>query len=274
MNVSDTKFFLVLGMNLEMRPGEGPVFTEPIKEVGDLNRLRDVDVPNDLKYVMEALRTTRHALEGKVPLFGFSGAPWTLMCYMIEGKGSKTQSNAKKWLYAHTKAADELLGKLETTVIDYMVEQAKSGAQMLQLFDTNVGYLDESTVLKRITPGYARIAKGIRERLGAQCPPLFLFPKDAHFNLAHFRDCGYDVISVDWCVTPEKARELLGSDVTIQGNLDPCALYADDDTLRDLATEMVRRFGKERYIANLGHGMYPDMDPAKVAVFVNAVHSV
>jgi len=223
---------------------------------------------------MDALRTTRHALEGKVPLFGFSGAPWTLMCYMIEGRGSKTQSNAKKWLYAHKKAAEELLAKLEDTVIEYLVQQAEAGAQMLQLFDTNVGYLDERTFLAHVKPGYVRIAKAIREKLGARCPPLFLFPKDAHFNLAHLRDSGYDVISVDWVVTPEKARELLGPDVTIQGNLDPCALYADDETLKSLAVDMVKRFGKQRYIANLGHGMYPDMDPEKVKVFVDAIHSV
>lgn len=144
---------------------------------------------------------------------------------------------------------------------------------MLQLFDTNVGYLDERSFLKFVRPGYARIAKAVRERL-PDCPPLFLFPKDAHFNLVHLRDIGYDVISVDWCVSPEKAREMLGDRVTIQGNLDPCALYADDATLRELARDMVSRFGRQRYIANLGHGMYPDMDPEKVRVFVETIHSM
>ncbi|OQR75187.1 uroporphyrinogen decarboxylase-like [Tropilaelaps mercedesae] len=264
-----------MGMSLEMRPGEGPVFSEPLKNVTDVIRLKDINVNRDLKYVMEAITATRRALEGKVPLFGFSGAPWTLMCYMVEGKGSKTQSNAKRWLYCHPVESQTLLGRLEEIIVEYMVAQVQAGAQLLQLFDTNAGYLSEQTFLRFVKPGYLRIAKGIREKLqGTACPPLCLFPKDAHFKLAHLRDAGYDVIGVDWAVPPEKAREALGDGVTIQGNLDPCALYAEDETIRELAREMVARFGQKRYIANLGHGMYPDMDPNKLRVFIETIHSI
>lgn len=263
-----------MGMEFEMRPGVGPVFLEPLRTPEDLKKLKEVDIGKDLKYVMDAITLTRTKLDGEVPLFGFSGAPWTLMGYMIEGQGSKTLSNAKKWLYLYPEKAEELLEKLELLIIDYLVCQAKAGAQMLQLFDTNVGFLTEASFLKFIRPGYKRIAAKVRGKLGKDCPPLFLFPKDAHLNLPLVRDCGFDVISLDWAVTPEKARELLGDGVTLQGNLDPCALYGDDAQLTELARNMVKRFGKGRYIANLGHGMYPDMSPDKVEVFVNAIHSV
>lgn len=265
-----------LGMTVEMVPGKGPHFPEPLKEPSDMDKLdKNVIMKERLDYVMHAITLTRHKLEGKVPLFGFSGAPWTLMSYMIEGGGSTTQSKAKKWLYAHPVASEELLRLLTDKVIDYLVAQAGAGAQLLQVFESHAGILGPGLFEKFALPCLRRISKEIKGRLlaeGASVPPLVVFAKDAHFSLEQISDSGYDIMGLDWSIRPAEGRKR--TNITLQGNLDPCALYSPKKELEILAEKMLREFGTQKLVANLGHGIYPDMDPEHVNHFINAVHSI
>lgn len=265
-----------LGMTVEMVPGKGPHFPEPLKEPSDLDKLdKSVNVKERLDYVMRAITLTRHKLEGKVPLFGFSGAPWTLMSYMIEGGGSTTQSKAKKWLYAHSASSRELLKLLTDVVVDYLVAQAGAGAQLLQVFESHAGILGPGLFQKFALPCLRRIAKEVKERLvssGVEVPPLVIFAKDAHFALEEISASGYDLMGLDWSVPPAEGRRR--TNITLQGNLDPCALYAPKDELWKLTEEMLRGFGTQKLVANLGHGIYPDMDPDHVQHFITAVHAI
>lgn len=270
-----------LGMEVQMLPGVGPKFTKPLNSVADLDCLNwTVDVQKELFYVYEAITLTRHRLEGKVPLIGFSGAPWTLMSYMIEGSGSVTQSKAKRWLYTQPEASHRLLSLLANTVTSHLVHQAVAGAQLLQIFESHSGVLTSSLFDKFALPYLIQIMHDVRGRLIGdhqfspdQLPPLIVFAKDAHYALRELIDSGYDVVSLDWTVSPTHARTLAGDKVTLQGNLDPCALYAPNTELHDLVVDMLQKFQSHRYIVNLGHGIYPDIDPEKVKTLVDLVHS-
>ncbi|XP_009696272.1 PREDICTED: uroporphyrinogen decarboxylase, partial [Cariama cristata] len=238
-----------LGMEVVMVPGKGPTFTEPLKEVEDLLKLRQkVDVTAELGYVFEAITLTRHSLEGRVPLIGFSGAPWTLMSYMIEGGGSTTMSKAKSWLYRHA----------------------------LQLFESHAGHLGPEQFQDFALPYIRDIAQAVKSKLKEETLPLvpmIIFAKDAHYALRDLAHAGYEVVGLDWTIRPQEARAQTGKDVTLQGNLDPCALYAPKEKIGELVKKMLEGFGTQRYIANLGHGLYPDMSPEHVGAFVEAVHA-
>lgn len=267
-----------LGLDVEMVAGEGPKLPKPLNITDDIHhRLnQDVNIAQRLNYVYEAIRVTRHAIEGQCPLIGFSGAPWTLMCYMIEGGGSKTMSKAKRWLYKEPKKSHELLTILADKVTDHLVEQATHGAQLVQIFESNAEYLTFELFAEFAFPYILRICREFKKRVSEMhfpdSIPVIVFAKGGHYALdlmAREADV-IDVVSLDWTISPELARSKTKQ--TLQGNLDPCALYADEDSLIGMSEKLVRRFGKQRYIANLGHGIYPDMDPEKVKVFVDAIH--
>uniref|UniRef100_A0A8C5NMB7 Uroporphyrinogen decarboxylase n=2 Tax=Passerellidae TaxID=1729112 RepID=A0A8C5NMB7_JUNHY len=266
-----------LGMEIVMVPGKGPTFTEPLKEVEDLLKLRQkVDVTAELGYVFQAITLTRHSLEGKVPLIGFSGAPWTLMSYMIEGGGSTTMAKAKSWLYRHPEASHRLLRLLADVIIDYLVGQVAAGAQALQLFESHAGHLGPELFQDFALPYIRDIAQAVKSKLKEEALPLvpmIIFAKDAHYALRDLAHAGYEVVGLDWTIRPQEARAQIGKDVTLQGNLDPCALYAPKEKIGELVKKMLESFGTQRYIANLGHGLYPDMNPEHVGAFVEAVHA-
>ncbi|CAB3375692.1 Hypothetical predicted protein [Cloeon dipterum] len=266
-----------LGMVVEMRPGVGPVLPEPLETPTDLQRLQHpVDVNATLGYVFKAITLTRHRLEGKVPLIGFSGAPWTLMGYMIEGGGTKTMSKAKAWLYQYPEASKELLQLLTDVTVDYLVGQVQAGAQLLQLFESNADFLGPALFYQFALPAIAEINQRVKDKckqLKLEIVPMTIFAKGAHYALEELSKCGYDVVSLDWTLDPEQSRQRVGPNITLQGNLDPCALYAPNVSLEREVKEMVKKFGKKRYIANLGHGIYPDMDPESVRIFIDTIHS-
>ncbi|XP_069703324.1 uroporphyrinogen decarboxylase [Periplaneta americana] len=267
-----------LGMTVEMRPGVGPVLPDPLVTPEDISKLEaSANIPQKLGYVAEAITLTRHKLDGKVPLLGFSGAPWTLMGYMIEGGGSKTLSKAKFWLYQYPDASRKLLKILTDSIVNYLVMQACAGAQLLQVFESNAEYLGpelfKEFALPCIQDILSRVKEGVKSK-GLQDIPMTIFAKGAHYALPEIAKCGYDVIGLDWTIDPEEARLKVGSDVTLQGNLDPCALYASGADIIERAKTMVKKFGKKCYIANLGHGIYPDMDPDHVAVLIKAIHEM
>lgn len=193
------------------------------------------------------------------------------MGYMIEGGGSKTLSKAKKWLYAHPKESHQLLSLLTDTIIDYLVMQVKAGAQILQVFDSSAEYLNKDLYWTYGIPYLKQIREKVKEKLKHLDVPVVLFAKGAWFCLEEQGTLGYEVVGVDWTVEPQTAVKLLPN-VAVQGNLDPCALYASEETLRSKVRSMLEQFGTARHVVNLGHGIYPDVDVKAVEVFIDEVH--
>ncbi|XP_011365881.1 uroporphyrinogen decarboxylase isoform X3 [Pteropus vampyrus] len=199
-----------LGMEVTMVPGKGPSFPEPLREERDLERLRDpAAVASELAYVFQAITLTRQRLAGRVPLIGFAGAPWTLMTYMVEGGGSSTMAQAKRWLYQRPKASHRLLRILTDALVPYLVGQVAAGAQALQLFESHAGHLGPQLFSKFALPYIRDVAKRVKSRLqetGLAPVPMIIFAKDGHFALEELAQAGYEVVGLDWTVAPEKAR--------------------------------------------------------------------
>lgn len=265
-----------LGMTVEMHPGKGPVFPEPLQDPKDVSRLNAEGAIDRLKYVGDAITLMRHTVEGKVPLLGFSGAPFTLMGYMIEGGGSKTMEKTKNWLSNYEQDARNLLKLLTDTTIDYLEMQVKAGAQMLQVFESSADYISKEEFKLFSLPYLKDIRVRLQEKLNKQdipLVPMVVFAKGAMHSLAEIADLGYDIVGLDWSIDPEEARRIVGPNVTLQGNLDPQDLYKPVEELKQLTKTMVRKFGKTRYIANLGHGITPQTPIEGMETFVNSVHS-
>ncbi|XP_044571739.1 uroporphyrinogen decarboxylase isoform X1 [Drosophila ananassae] len=264
-----------LGLTVEMHAGVGPVLPQPIKVPDDLKRLTPDGALSRLSYVGDAITMMRHKLDGRVPLIGFSGAPWTLMGYMIEGGGSKTMSKTKAWLKDYPEDSKLFLNLLTDAIVDYLEMQVKAGAQMLQVFESSAEHLSKEDFLEWSVPYLRRIRDELVDRLNKKVipvVPITLFAKGAGHSLKEQSELGYDVIGLDWTVDPIEARNLVGPNITLQGNLDPQDMYRNPDELRNLTTEMVHKFGKSRYIANLGHGITPQTPLASMEVLVEAVH--
>lgn len=252
-----------MGLNYEMIESKGPFFPKTIENENDVKNLTTDVVPN-LQYVFNSIRLTKNELNNRVPLIGFAGAPWTIFSYMIEGKGSKTFSQAKKMLYTNPVLSHLLLEKITQSTIAYLKEQIKSGADIVQVFDSWAGVLSKSQYIEFALPYMQKIATSINE------VPVILFAKDAHYILQEFAQTDCSVIGLDWTIDAEKARsEAPGK--TLQGNLDPCVLYADKATIKNETERMLRAFGKQNYICNLGHGVYPDVDFEKAKYFIEVV---
>jgi len=271
-----------LGMAVEMQPGKGPVFLAPLTCPDDMEKLGSVEkaLP-ELQYVFDAINLTRKTINGQVPLFGFTGAPWTLMAYMIEGGGSKTHSKSKKWLYDHPEASHKLLQLITDVAVDYLVEQVKAGAQMLQVFESNAEHLGPELFAKFCAPYLTQICDRVKAKLqkedGVEPVPLTVFAKGGGVHgLKAMAASNYDVIGIDWTMEPEEARKIVGDGKVLQGNLDPCALYAPPQEIDRLTEKMANEFqfkvkGKKGWIVNLGHGIYPDIDPERLKAFLTSV---
>ncbi|KAJ3212708.1 hypothetical protein HK099_007673 [Clydaea vesicula] len=263
-----------MGLEVQMVEGKGPHFPHPIRVVEDLKRLKDtVDVDKELSYVYEAITLTRIKLDGRCPLFGFVGAPWTLFAYMIEGGGSKTLSKAKTWLYTYPKESHRLLQKTTDVIVDFILGQIRAGAQMIQVFDSWGGELTPKMFRTFSVPYLTQIASRVKAAMveeGLQVP-LFIFAKGAHASLDILSSIGYDVVSLDCTIDPKQARIDTKWRVTLQGNADPNLLYAPADVIKKEVREMLNAFGANNYIANLGHGMMPGHSPDALKVFLEAI---
>jgi uroporphyrinogen decarboxylase len=255
-----------MGLNYEMVESRGPLFPETIKNQSDIDKMT-TDVLDNLHYVFDSITLTKKTLDNRVPLIGFAGAPFTIFCYMIEGKGSKTFSIAKKFLYTEPKAAHALLEKITLATIQYLKQQIKCGADIVQVFDSWAGVLGKAQYQEFALPYMNRIAASITE------VPVILFAKDAHYIIEDFGKTNCSVIGLDWTIDPQKARAEAPAK-TLQGNLDPCILYADEQKIREEAEKMLQSFGKQRYICNLGHGVYPDVDVEKAKFFIECVKGI
>lgn len=253
-----------MGLPYEMVESRGPVFPKTIRSMADVEALRIADAETDLGYVLEAIRTVKRELNGRVPLIGFAGAPFTLLCYMLEGKGSKTFSVAKKALFTEPGLAHALLQKITDSTIGYLKAQVANGADLVQVFDSWAGILSPEQYREFSLPYIAQICDAITE------VPVTVFAKGAFFARAEMNALNCAVVGLDWNMDIAESRRML-PDKTLQGNLDPCVLYASFDEIRRQTRRMLEQFGTRRTIANLGHGVYPDTDPDKARCFVEAV---
>ncbi|ESP02451.1 hypothetical protein LOTGIDRAFT_205092 [Lottia gigantea] len=268
---------IALGLTVANDPGQGPVFADPVLEPSDVDRLNpDPDMTKELGYVYEAITLTRKKLEGKVPLFGFVGAPWTLMKFMVENVSAGPNPNrARRFLVEFPEAGKKLLKILTDAVINHLVLQIKAGAQIVQVFDSYGGELGPKLFNEMELPCLKRIALEVRKKLkesNMEPVPMVVFAKDAHFAIEDLASSGYEVVGLDWTIRPTHARRLAETKVTLQGNMDPVMMFASKDEIRKGVKEMVQKFGTQRYIGNLGHGVLKDTDPDHLGVYIDAIH--
>ncbi|MEO6915290.1 MAG: uroporphyrinogen decarboxylase [Chitinophagaceae bacterium] len=255
-----------LGMEVQMVEGKGPLLPNPIKEYADLDKLQIPDVNEKLDYVFRALSMTKSRLDGRVPLIGFAGAPWTLLCYMVEGKGSKTFDAAKAFCYTKPEAAHRLLEMITVTTIAYLKGQAKAGADVVQLFDSWGGLLGPKDFEEFSLQYMRRIIRALKD----DCLTI-LFAKGAWFALNEMKETGANGLGLDWCLSGANARKFAGDDVTLQGNFDPAKLLGSIPSIKKQVKEMIDEFGTQRYIANLGHGILPNVPVDHARAFVDTV---
>ncbi|MBC8110422.1 MAG: uroporphyrinogen decarboxylase [Verrucomicrobia bacterium] len=254
-----------MGLPYEMEEKKGPAFPKVIENQQDIDRLRIADGEADLDYVMQAIRITKKALAGRVPLIGFAGCPFTIFAYMVEGSGSKTFSKAKKMLYVEPELAHQLLQKITDSTISYLQAQIVAGADLVQLFDSWAGILSPEQYRIFSLPYIAQICNAITK------VPKTVFAKGAYFARKELATLNCEVIGLDWNMDITESRAITGKEKTLQGNLDPCALYGSFEDVRKETKKMLNAFAGNRHIANLGHGLYPDTDPEKVKCFIETV---
>jgi uroporphyrinogen decarboxylase len=258
-----------MGMSLTVEEGAGPRFHDPVESPRDVDRLRDVEPAENLRYVLDALRLARSSLGGRAPLIGFAGAPWTLMSYMVEGSGAKLFSRAKRFLMEQPRSAHALLERLAAIVGQFLTAQVAAGAQAVQLFDSWAAALGPRDFREFALP---YLAESVRLARSAGVP-VIAFAPGAGWALEEIADVtGAEVIGVDWQTDSADARRrLAGRPVALQGNLDPTWLYAGPAVIRERTHAMLDAFGGVGHVANLGHGILPDVPVAHAKAFVDAV---
>lgn len=252
-----------MGLDYEMEENRGPVFPKKISSEKDLAYIH-IAQADELQYVIDAIKLTKKELNGRVPLIGFAGAPWTIFSYMIEGKGSKTFSQAKKVLYNQPRFAHQLLEMITASTIHYLKAQIEAGADLIQIFDSWAGILSPEQYREFSLKYITKICDAI------QGTPKTVFAKGAFFARKEMNSLDCNVVGLDWNMDIKESRELLPSKV-LQGNLDPCALYGSRDDVKRETKKMLDAFGPTGHIANLGHGLYPDTDVDNVKCFIETV---
>ncbi|KAI3406120.2 HEM12 [Candida oxycetoniae] len=267
-----------MGFEINMVEGKGPVFADPLRHPDDLAKIDlKPDISKKLDWAYKSITLTREKLNGRVPLLGFVGAPWTLLVYMTEGQGSKMFRFAKQWIFEYPDAAHKLLQATCDACVEFLAQQVVAGAQMLQVFESWAGELgpdDFNTFslpyLKQIA---AKLPKRLKELGVTDEIPLTVFGKGAWYSLDDLCEAGYDCVSLDWTFDPKVARKIVGNRrVTLQGNLDPGVMYGSDQLIEQKVKEMINGFGIQNYIINFGHGTHPFMNPDKIKLFLESCH--
>ena len=253
-----------MGLPYEMIEKTGPTFRETIKSESDLKKIHTANI-NDLKYVIDAISISKKRLDSRVPLIGFAGAPWTIFCYMVEGKGSKTFSEARKMIIRNPTLSHQLLETITESTILYLKAQIQAGANLVQIFDSWAGILGPDLYREFGLRYINEICDAIDE------VPKTVFAKGAFFVRKDLKNTNCQVVGLDWHTHARASRSIIGEDKTLQGNLDPAILYGSDDFIIEKTTEMMRSFEGKRHIANLGHGVYPDTEVEKVKLFIETV---
>ena len=255
-----------MGVEVLMEEGKGPSLPNVIKTQKDIDALVTDNVEETLSYVTKALSLAKQELNGRVPLIGFAGAPWTILCYMVEGKGSKTWEKAKQFCFTQPELAHQLLQKITDITINYLKAQVKAGADVLQVFDSWSGCLSPGDFKVVAQPYLIQIADALKEYA-----PVILFPKGSWYSLKELSDSSASGLGLDWCISPEMARQMTGNKITLQGNFDPARLLLPVPEIKKAVKEMIDAFGSQRYIANLGHGITPNIPVENAKAFVDAV---
>ncbi|WP_174625798.1 uroporphyrinogen decarboxylase [Candidatus Methylobacter favarea] len=262
-----------MGLGLNFTEGEGPAFEHPVRTVADINKLPIPDPETDLAYVMDAVRLIKRTLHGRVPLIGFSGSPWTLATYMVEGGSSKSFQKVKGLMFEQPRLMHVMLNKLAQSVAAYLNAQIEAGAQAVMVFDTWGGILT-SEDYSEFSLYYSRQVKALLKthRDGRQIPAI-LFTKGGGLWLEAMAASGYDALGLDWQTDMEKARARVGDQVALQGNMDPVSLYAQPEIIIEKVKSILHKFGSgSGHVFNLGHGILPDVKPDHVKAMVDAVH--
>lgn len=255
-----------MGLTYEMIKGKGPFFPSTVQSKADIDGLRTGEAAaSELQYVYDAVALTKKELNGRVPLIGFAGAPWTIFSYMIEGQGSKTFSKAKKMLYTDPVLSHALLHKITEATITYLKGKIRAGVDLVQIFDSWASVLTREQYLTFALPYIKMICDEIQE------VPKTVFAKGAYFAMDAIGALDCQVVGLDWNMSPEEMRQVVGSNKTLQGNLDPCQLYDTPERIEAATLAMLQRYGAGRHICNLGHGVYPDTPLEGVKAFVNTV---
>ncbi len=264
-----------MGLGLSVNEGEGPRLARPVRTRADIDKLGVPDPETDLRYVMDAVRLIRHELNGKVPLIGFAGSPWTLACYMIEGAGSSSFARPKALAWGDSQTMHKLLDIVARSVASYLSAQAAAGAQALMVFDTWGGLLAPDMFRDFSLRYLSQIAQMLKGDKVARDMPLILFSKGANSHLEALADTGCAALGLDWTISLSDARTRVGDRVALQGNLDPAVLHANPDAIRAEVKKALASFGPHPgHVFNLGHGITPEVDPERLAVLVDAVHEL
>ena len=263
-----------MGLGLYFSEGEGPKFKSPIKTASDVKKIPIPDPYTDLRYVVDAVSLIRKNLQGRVPLIGFSGSPWTLATYMVEGGSSKTFNKVKGLMYQDPKLLHQMLDKLAQSVALYLNAQIESGAQAVMVFDTWGGVLSTEDYLE-FSLHYAKQVRSLLKTdvNGEEVPTLF-FTKGGGLWLEEMADAGYSALGLDWQTDIAKARARVGDKVALQGNMDPIALYGAPEMIKEKVKSILAKYGQgSGHVFNLGHGILPDINPEHVKAMVDAVHA-
>jgi uroporphyrinogen decarboxylase len=255
-----------MGVQVLMEEGKGPSLPNVIKNQNDIDALITENVEEKLNYVTKALSLTKQELNGRVPLIGFAGAPFTILCYMVEGKGSKTWEKSKQFCFTQPGLAHQLLQKITEATIHYLKAQAHAGADVLQVFDSWSGTLSPADFKLFAQPYLLQIADALKDSA-----PVILFPKGSWYALKELSESNASALGIDWCISPAMARELTDNKITLQGNFDPAKLLLPVPDIKKEVRKMIDEFGVQNYIANLGHGITPNIPVDNARAFVDAV---
>ncbi len=264
-----------MGLGLYFETGEGPRFAHPVRSLADIDRLAVPDIEDELGYVTEAVRVIRRTLSGRVPLIGFSGSPWTLATYMVEGGSSKDFARVKGLMFDEPAAMHQLLGVVADTVTAYLNAQIAAGAQAVMIFDTWGGTLTPRDYQAFSLDYMARIVAGLTREAEGRRVPVILFTKGGSGWLERMAGAGADALGLDWTIDIGEARRRVGDRVALQGNMDPCILYASPPRIREEVASILAAWGEgPGHVFNLGHGIHPHIDPENVGEFIRAVHEL
>ncbi len=255
-----------MNIEVQMKPDFGPYLPQPIRSQKDLDAVVVPDPKEALGYVMEAITMTKSLLQDKIPLIGFAGSPWTILCYCVQGQGSKSFDLAKGFCFTQPKAAHELLQKITDTTIAYLKEKVRAGCNAIQLFDSWGGMLSPTDYREFSLQYMQQITVALKD-----IAPVILFGKGCWFALGEMAKTGASALGVDWTCSPKNARYLSGGQITLQGNFDPSRLLSPPSEIKKRVHQMIDEFGKDQYIVNLGHGILPNVPVENAAAFIQAV---
>jgi uroporphyrinogen decarboxylase len=255
-----------MNIEVEMKPNFGPYLPNPVRTAQDVNEVIIPDIEESLGYVMEAIKATKELLKNEIPLIGFAGSPWTILCYCVQGQGSKNFDKAKQFCFTNPVAAHQLLQKITDTTIAYLKAKVKAGCNAIQIFDSWGGMLSPVDYQEFSWQYIHQIIEALNDKA-----PVIAFGKGCWFALEEMAKSNASALGIDWTCSPKVARQLTGGDITLQGNFDPSRLLSPPATIKQMVTEMINEFGKDKYIVNLGHGILPNIPLDNAKAFIDAV---